>query len=89
MKNIERKDLVSALLASRDEIDPELEGEVLEAILDAEIRSEDDRNAAMCAIDVALTAAIGRGVCYGQGADPTEATRDERKGSSRDTEDGA
>ena len=36
MTTIERKDLVNAVLASRDELDPDLETELLEAIVDAE-----------------------------------------------------
>lgn len=60
MKSIERKDLVDAVLASRDEVDPDLETGLLEAIVDAEIDSAGDGDAAMRAIDAALTAAIGR-----------------------------
>ena len=62
MKTIERKDLVAAVLASRDEIDPDLEAELLEAIVDAEWDSGGDSEAAIAAIDAALTSAIGRGV---------------------------
>ena len=69
MKNIERKDLIDAVLASRDVADPELETELLEAIVDAETSSAGDGDAAMRAIDAAITAAIGRGVGHVQAAD--------------------
>ena len=62
MKNIERKDLIDAVLVSRDEIDPELETELLVAIVDAETDFAGDGDAAMRAIDAALTAAIDRSV---------------------------
>ena len=67
MKTIERTDLVAAVLASRDEIDPDLETELLEAIVDAEWGSGGDSDAAMAVIDAALTAAIDRGVGNVQG----------------------
>ena len=73
MKNIERKDLIDAVLVSRDEIDPELETELLEAIVDAETDFAGDGGAAMRAIDAALTAAIDRGVGYIQHADAAPA----------------
>ena len=62
MNTIERADLVAAVLASRDAIDRDLETELLEAIVDAEWDSGGDSDAAMAAIDAALTAAIDRGV---------------------------
>ena len=68
MKSNEHKDLVDAVLASRDEIDPALETALLEAIVDAEINSAGDGDAAMHTINAALTAAIDRGVGYVQGA---------------------
>jgi hypothetical protein len=58
----ERTDLVNAVLASRDETDPDLETELLEAIVDAEVRLPGDSEGAMRAIDAAVTAAIERGV---------------------------
>lgn len=58
----ERTDLVNAVLASRDETDPNLETELLEAIVDAEVRLPGDSEGAMRAIDAAVTAAIERGV---------------------------
>ena len=89
MKNSEHQDLVGAVLASRDEIDPELETELLEAIVDAETNSAGDGDVAMRAIDAALTAAIDRGVGYVQGADSSEATKDNVNGGGADFEDGA
>ena len=89
MKNIERKDLVNALLASRDEIDPDLETELLEAIVDAEMVSAGDGDMAIHAIDVALNAAIDRGVGYVQEADATEPTEDDVNGDGEDEENGA
>jgi hypothetical protein len=58
----ERTDLVSAVLASRDDVDPDLETELLEAIVDAEVRLPGNSEGAMRAIDAAVTAAIERGV---------------------------
>ena len=89
MKNIERKDLVNALLASRDEIDPDLETGLLEAIVDAEMVSAGDGDMAIHAIDVALNAAIDRGVGYVQEADATEPTEDDVNGDGEDEENGA
>ena len=74
MKTIERTDLVVAVLASRDEIDPDLETELLEAIVDAEWGSGGDGDAATAAIDAALTAAIDRGVGNGQEENASAAT---------------
>ncbi len=89
MKNIEGKDLVNAVLASRDEIDPGLETELLEAVLDAETASAGDGDAAMRAIDAALTAATNRGVGYVQEVDAAEATENDVNGDGEDEEDGA
>ena len=89
MKNIERKHLVNAVLASRDEIDPELETELLEAIVDAETDCTGDGDVAMHAIDAALTAAIARGVGYVQEADAVDAAKDDVNGDGEDEEDGA
>lgn len=58
----ERTDLVNAVLTSRDDVDPDLETELLEAIVDAEARLPGDSEGAMRAIDAAVTAAIERGV---------------------------
>ena len=77
MKNIERKDLLKAVLTSRDVVDPELETELLEAIVDAETDSAGDATSAMRAIDAALTAAIDRGVGYVQEEDVHEAAEDD------------
>lgn len=62
MTTIERKDLVDAVVASRDEIDPDLETELLQAIVDAEAAAAGDGMAAIRGIDAAVSAAIGRGV---------------------------
>jgi hypothetical protein len=62
MTTPERTDLVNAVLASRDEIDPDLETELLEAIVDAEASLPGDTEASMRAIDEAVTAATERGV---------------------------
>lgn len=84
MKNIERKELVNAVLASRDKVAPELETQLLEAIVDAEADSVADGDAAMRAIDVALTDAINRGVGYGDEPDTLETIPD---GHDSDGED--
>lgn len=73
-KTIERKDLVAAVLASRDKIDPDLETELLEAIVDAEWGSGGDSDAATAAINAALSAAIGRGVGNVQARNASAAT---------------
>ncbi|MCY4453953.1 MAG: hypothetical protein OXC01_18570 [Immundisolibacterales bacterium] len=88
MKSDEHKDLVNAVLASRDEIDPELETAVLEAIVDAEFNSAGDGDAAMHAINAALTAAIDRGVGYVHGASSSEGPDDNVGGDGEDLEDG-
>ena len=62
MTTTERSDLVNAVLASRDEVDADLDTELLEAIVDAEAGLSGDSEAAMRAIDAAVTAAIERGV---------------------------
>ena len=62
MKGIERKDLLNAVLVTRDEIDPDLDGELLEDIVDAETESAGDRDSAMRAINAALHRALDRGV---------------------------
>lgn len=72
MKNIDRGDLLNAVLASRDKIDPELETELLEAIVDAETTFSGDGDAAMRAIDTAVTATIDSGVCFPEEADTVE-----------------
>jgi hypothetical protein len=64
MTKIELKDLMVAVLASRQEVDPDLEIELLEAIVKVEAQAAGDVNAAMVAIDTAITAAIARGVGY-------------------------
>ena len=89
MKNSERKDLLNAVVASRDEIDPELETDFLEAIVDAETDSAGDGDAAMHAIDAAVTAAIARGVGYVQEPDPAEDTEDDVNGDPKGEETGA
>lgn len=62
MTTTERSDLINAVLASRDELEPYLETELLEAIVDAETGHLGDGEAAMRAIDMAVSAAIERGV---------------------------
>ena len=89
MKNIERKDLISAVLVSRDEIDSELETELLEAIVDAEADSAGDGDAAMRAIDAALTAAIDRGVGNIQEADAAPETESGVHNDGEDAEHSA
>ena len=86
MKNIERRDLVRAVLASRDEIDPGLETELLEAIVDAETDSAGDSDVAMRAIDAALTAAIARGVGNVQGENAAAATDETMDGDGHNQE---
>ena len=77
---------MSAVLASRDEIDPDLETELLEAIVDAETDSAGDSDEAMRAIDAALTAAIGRGAGNAQGEDATAATDETMDGDGHNQE---
>jgi hypothetical protein len=67
----ERHDLINAVLASRDQIDPGLETTLLEAIVDAEADSSGDGEAAMRAVDAAVTAAIERGVGHANETEPT------------------
>ena len=62
MTTIERKDLVDAVLHSRDEIDPELDTELLQAVVDAEAGAAGDGESALRAIDATVAAAIRRGV---------------------------
>ena len=89
MKSSEHTDLVNAVSASRDEIDPELEMELLEAIVIAEINSAGDSDAATRAIDAALTAAIDRGVGSVEGTSASETTEENMEGDGGDLEDGA
>ncbi len=70
MTKIERKHLMLAVLASRDEIDPDLETGLLEAIVNAEADAFGDSDTAMRAIDSAVTDAIERRG-YLQEAKPT------------------
>lgn len=79
---------MNAVLASRDEIDPELETELLEAIVGAELNSAGDADMAMRAIDAALTGASERGVGSVQGESSSEATKDNVDGGDG-LEDGA
>lgn len=62
MSTIERKDLVRAVLASRDEVDPDLETVLLEAVVEAEVDAAADGEAALRSIGAAVSAAIERGV---------------------------
>ena len=89
MKNIERKDLVSAVLESRDTIDPELDTELLEDVVDAESDSAADGDAAIRAIDAAVTAAIVRGVGYVQETSTAASSDDNVNGEGEDQEDEA
>lgn len=73
MTTIEHTDLVTAVLASRDAIEPDLETELLEAIVNAEVDAA-DADSAMHGIDVAVSAAIDRGVGY---LDDAEAASDD------------
>ena len=87
MKTIERTDLVAAVLASRDQMDPDLETELLEAIVDAEWGSGGDSDAAMAAIDAALTAAIDRGVGNAQEENASAETDGTIDGNDQNQED--
>ena len=89
MKDIEHNDLVNAVLASRDEIDPELETELLKAIVDAEIDSALDGDVAIDAIAAVLTAATDRGAGDVQEVDAAEATEDAVNGDHENEENGA
>lgn len=71
MTATERTDLVDAVLASREELDPGLDAELLVAIVDAEATAAGDGDAAIRTIDAAVTAAIARGV----GAEEAAAAR--------------
>lgn len=62
MTATERTDLVDAVLASREELDPGFDAELLVAMMDAEASAAGDGDAAIRAIDAAVTAALGRGV---------------------------
>ena len=72
---------MKAVLASRDAIDPKLEKELLEAIVDAEADSLGDGATAMQAIDRAVSAAIGRGVGV---ADAEGSMQDDVDGSAEE-----
>ena len=78
---------MNAILASRDEIDPELEAEFLEAIVDAETDSVGDGDAAMRAINSALNAAISRGIGYVQEANTANTIADDVDGYGETEED--
>lgn len=80
---------MNAVLASRDDIDPELESGLLEAIVDAATNSGGDGDAAMRAIDAAVTAAIERDVGAAQGASPSETAEDKANRTSENLKDGA
>ena len=71
-------------MASRDRVAPELDTQLLEAIVDAEIESAGDGEVAMRAIDAAVTASISRGVGQVQEVDQTNATEDDRKSDGND-----
>lgn len=88
LKKIEREDLVDAVLASRDHVDSGLETQLLENIVVAEADSAGDGDAAMQAMDAAITAAIGRGVGL-VGEDAARATEHCATHSFQDIEDGA
>ena len=66
----ERSDLVNAVLTSRDELDPDLDTELLKAIVNAEAGLLGDSDAARRAIDAAVTAALERGVGKVQEPEP-------------------
>lgn len=68
MTTTERKELLDAVLTTRDSMDPDLESELLIAIVDAERAAGGDVDVAKRAIDAAVTAAIGRGVGSAQDA---------------------
>ncbi len=87
MTTIERKNLVNAVFASRDAVDPDFETVLLEAIVDAEANSVGDGDSAMRAIDAAVTAAIDRGVGYLQEAEAAATANDD--GADEDEEDEA
>jgi hypothetical protein len=59
---IERKDLLDAVLASRNDVAPGFDMELLEAIVDAEAEAAGDADFAMRAISGAVTTAMARGV---------------------------
>ena len=65
------------MLASRDEVDPDLETKFLEAIVDAEINSAGDGDAAMRSIDEALTSAIRRGAGQARESDVAGRLKDD------------
>lgn len=62
MSTIERKDLVRAVLVSRDELDPGLETDLLIAIVTAEAEAAGDAEVALRAIEAAVGDALKRGV---------------------------
>lgn len=76
MTTIELSELLEVVLATRDEIEPDLDGELLEAIVNAEAVAEGDGDAAMQKIDAAVTAAMDRGAGQPNEA-ATETTNDE------------
>jgi hypothetical protein len=84
MATIERGDLVKAVLQSRDELDPVLDTQLLEDIVNAEADAAGDGDSAIRAIDAVVTGAVARGVGHIQrgpgmeGADVAGGTKDGR-----------
>lgn len=84
MSTIERKDLVAAVLASRDELDGELESELLESIVHGVADAAGDGDAARTAIAAAVTAALGRGVGYMKPSSSAERAVDDADDADND-----
>lgn len=61
MATIDERDLVEAVMASRDEVAPDIDAELLTGILEAEVAAAGDAEQALRAIDVAVSAAMERG----------------------------
>lgn len=84
LTTIERTDLVDAVLRSRDHLDPDLETDFLEAVVNAEADAAGDRDTAIRAINAAVTAALARGV--GQHVMPVVETVDDKRADDEEDE---
>lgn len=62
MGTIERSDLIKAVLQSRDQLDPNLDTQLLEDIVNAEADAAGDADSAVRAIDAVVIDAVARGV---------------------------
>jgi hypothetical protein len=84
-----RKDMVDAVLRARDQLDPEFDTELLEAIVDAEADAPGDAEAALRQIDAGVTGAIDRGFGHIELAPATAGDGEEDDDTDLSAEDDA